>query len=96
MKALTLTDYINHKLKTDPEFAKYYAREQIINDVAEMIINARKTAKVSQARLAKKIGTTQSVISRLESGKTRFIPSLDTLARIASALKMKLQLHIVP
>ncbi len=94
MKALTLADYVSHKLETDTEFSKHYVREQIINDVAEMIVTARKKASVTQSGLAKKIGTTQSVISRIESGNTTFIPSLDTLARIASALKMKLQLRM--
>ncbi|MBP9726484.1 MAG: hypothetical protein KBD83_03330 [Gammaproteobacteria bacterium] len=42
MKALTLTDYVSHKLETDTEFSKHYMREQIINDVAEMIVTARK------------------------------------------------------
>ncbi len=94
MKALTLTDYINKKLKKDPEFAAHYAREQIINNIAEMIVHARKTAHLTQSGLAKKIGTTQSVISRIESGSSAFIPSLETLVRIALALNMKLQLRL--
>ena len=94
MKALTLTDYVDKKLKTDPEFAEHYAREQIINNIAEMIVDARKTVHLTQSELAKKIGTTQSVISRIESGNSVFIPSLETLVRIAAALNMKLQLQM--
>ncbi|MCW5590328.1 MAG: helix-turn-helix transcriptional regulator [Legionellales bacterium] len=94
MKALTLTDYIDKKLKTDSEFAEYYAREQIINNIAEMIVEARKTVHLTQSELAKKIGTSQSVISRIESGNSAFIPSLETLVRIAAALDMKLQLQM--
>ena len=94
MKALTLTDYVDKQLKTDPEFAKHYAREQIINNSAKMIVDARKTAHLTQSELAEKVGTTQSVISRIESGNSMFIPSLETLVRISAALNMKLQLQM--
>ena len=94
MKVLTLTDYIDKKLKTDTDFSKHYAREQLINNIAEMIVNARKNVHLTQSELAKKVGTTQSVISRIESGNSAFIPSLETLVRIAAAINMKLQLRM--
>lgn len=94
MKALTLTEFIKHELETDPEFAECYARTQIIHDISIMIYNARKAAKVTQTKLAKKVGTTQSVVSRIESGTTKYIPSLETLAKIAKALNMHLQLSM--
>jgi len=96
MKALTLTDYINKKLQSDEQFVKHYAREQIINNIAEMIVDARKTTHLTQSELAQKVGTTQSVISRIESGDSAWIPSLETLFRIASALNMKLKLQLMP
>jgi len=94
MKALTLTNYITKEKKSDKEFAEHYAREEIINNIAIMIVEARKTAHVTQSELAKKIGTKQSVISRIESGNSAYIPSLDTLVKIANALNMKLQLDL--
>jgi len=94
MKALTLTDYVDKKLKSDKQFAEHYVREQIINNIAEMIVEARKTAHLTQSELAIKVGTTQSVISRIESGNSVWIPSLETLVRISSALNMKLQLQL--
>lgn len=95
MKALTLTDYIDKKLKSDEKFAECYAREQIINNIAEMIVEARKNGHLTQAELAKRIGTTQSVVSRIESGSSAWVPSLDTLIKIAAALHMKLKLQLV-
>jgi DNA-binding XRE family transcriptional regulator len=42
--------------------------------VASLLIDARTRAKLSQAELAKKMGTSQSTIARLESGSA--MPSL--------------------
>jgi ribosome-binding protein aMBF1 (putative translation factor) len=94
MKALTLTDYIDKKLASDEEFAECYAREQIINDIAEMLVEARKKARLTQLELAEKIGTSQSVISRIENGSSTYIPSLETLVRVSFALNLKLQLRL--
>ena len=41
MKALTLTDYVDKKLKSDQAFSEHYTREKIINNIAEMIVEAR-------------------------------------------------------
>jgi len=53
--------------------------------LGQLIYDLRTAAELSQAALAKRMGTTQSVISRLEEGggaRNR----LDTLARVAEAL----------
>src|SRR5688572_8859535 len=54
-------------------------------DLGRLIYDLRTGAGLSQRELAERMGTTQSVISRLEEGggaKNR----LDTLARVATAL----------
>lgn len=63
------------------------ARASIEQDLAlgQLIYDLRTRAGLSQRALADRMGTTQSVISRLEEGggaKNR----LDTLARVATAL----------
>ena len=63
------------------------ARLGIEQDLAlgQLIYDLRTQASLSQRELAERMGTTQSVISRLEEGggaRNR----LDTLARVASAL----------
>lgn len=53
--------------------------------MGQLIYDLRTEAKLSQRELAERMGTTQSVISRLEEGggaRNR----LDTLARVATAL----------
>jgi len=63
------------------------SRAEVEQDFAlgQLIYDLRTRAGLSQRELAKRIGTTQSVISRLEEGggaRNR----LDTLARVATAL----------
>jgi len=58
-------------------------------------LKARASAGITQAEVAERIGTTQSAIARLESGKGKHSPSLDTLHRYAHALGCRLELHLV-
>src|SRR5690606_15832492 len=53
----------------------------------------RTEARLSQAELAKRLGTTQSAIARLEGGGVS--PSLSTLRRYAEATGTKLQVSHV-
>lgn len=53
--------------------------------LAQMIYDLRTEAKLSQRELATRMGTTQSVISRLEEGGGTG-NRVDTLARVATAL----------
>ena len=62
--------------------------------LASMLIEARVNAHLSQADLAKRMGTSQSTIARLESGAAK--PSLSTLRRFAKATGMKLNISLEP
>jgi ribosome-binding protein aMBF1 (putative translation factor) len=53
--------------------------------LGELIYKLRTSERLSQRELADRMGTTQSVISRLEEGGGGR-PRLDTLARVATAL----------
>jgi transcriptional regulator with XRE-family HTH domain len=57
--------------------------------LGELIYELRTGAGLSQRELAERMGTTQSVISRLEEGGSGR-PRLDTLARVAAALERHL------
>lgn len=61
-------------------------------EVASQMIEARLKRKMSQEELAKKAGTGQAVISRLEGMNAS--PSLSLLKRIAEALEIKMSLTI--
>ena len=64
-------------------------------DIAAQIYELRQQAKLTQKQLAELIGTTQSVISRLEDADYKG-HSLEMLRRIAQSLHCKLQVQIVP
>jgi ribosome-binding protein aMBF1 (putative translation factor) len=71
-------------------------RESSINAQVSMIIyDIRKQAGLTQSQLAEAIGTTQSVIARLEDADYEG-HSLSMLTRIASALNQKLEIKMSP
>lgn len=69
--------------------------ERVHAQVARTIYGLRKQAGLTQKELAKLIGTTQSVISRLEDADYAG-HSLSMLSRIATALKQRLVFSVVP
>ncbi len=58
-------------------------------------LKARAAAGVTQAEVAERIGTTQSAIARLESGKGKHSPSIATLQKYAHALGCRLELRLI-
>ena len=64
----------------EPEFA-----------LARELIGARSKAKLSQAQVAKRMGTSQSAVARIESGRT---PSLTSLRRYAKAVGRKVEIRL--
>ncbi|MGE5839816.1 MAG: helix-turn-helix domain-containing protein [Deltaproteobacteria bacterium] len=58
-------------------------------------LKARAAAGMSQAEIAERMGTTQSAIARLESGRGKHSPSLATLRRYARALGYRVDLRLV-
>ena len=70
-------------------------QEQANLDMARKIYELRTKAKLSQAELARKVGTTQSVISRLEDADYDG-HSLEMLRRIASALEKRIEIRFLP
>ena len=63
-------------------------------DMARQLIQARTRADLTQTEVAQRMGTTQSVVARLESGKRP--PSLRTVQRYARAVGGRVVLRIEP
>lgn len=57
---------------------------------AQVLLDARKQAGLTQAELARRIGSDKGYISRLERGLT--IPTISTFYRIAAAMGLSVQL----
>jgi ribosome-binding protein aMBF1 (putative translation factor) len=83
---------LKKRLMEDPEFRREYAEADAEYAVIEALIRARVAAKLSQAELARRLGTTQSAIARLEGGGVS--PSLSTLRRFAEATGSRLKVTI--
>jgi len=60
--------------------------------VAEMVYQARSAAGLTQAALAERIGSRQSVISAIENGAQ--MPTIPTLRRIARAVDRQLNIEL--
>ena len=75
---------LKSELMTDEAFKKEYeSLEQEFNFAAKMI-EARLQERLSQEQVASRMGTTQSVVARIESGRP--LPSMRTLMRYAAAV----------
>ena len=84
--------YLKAKLK-DPEFKRLYDEEGNKLEIAYKIHQLRRSQGISQLQLAKKLGTTQSNVARLEAGQQNF--TTDTLQKIATAFKRDLRIEFV-
>jgi len=58
-------------------------------------LKARSEQGLTQAQVAEKIGTTQSAVARMESGRGKHSPSLATLSKYAEALGCRLEVKLI-
>ena len=94
-KRKTLMDEFREELKGDQELNQLYQRELAKLKLANQILAARQHARLSQAALAKRIGTQQTGVARMENaGYASF--TVTTLAKIAAATGSTLEVRIVP
>ena len=78
-----------------PERQRVLDEARADDEVARKIYELRKKAGLTQAQLAKMIGTTASVISRLEDADYEG-HSLAMLRRIAAALNKRVEIRFAP
>ncbi|MFH1561163.1 MAG: helix-turn-helix transcriptional regulator [Patescibacteria group bacterium] len=90
MKDTSLDNYLKKQLR-DPGFKKEWDKSEAAYQVTKALIEARLRNKLSQRQLAKRAGTTQAVISRIENMTVS--PSVNLLQRIANSLGRKLELR---
>jgi ribosome-binding protein aMBF1 (putative translation factor) len=79
---------LKKELFKNKKFKKYFEQHRTSYEISVAIMSARISKGISQAELAKKIGTKQPSIARLERGS--YLPSLRFLKKIEEALRVKL------
>ena len=67
-------------------------RNHARQEIAAQLRQVRKEQGMTQERLAEKVGTRKSNISRLESG--RYNPSLDFLEKVAGGLGREIEVQV--
>lgn len=92
MKYPSFDDYLQEQLK-DPEFKAEWDKSEAAYQITRELIKARIEKNLSQRELAKTIGTTQAVISRIENMTVS--PTVSTLQRFAHSLGKKLEIKFV-
>ena len=78
----------------DPEYRQAYDALEPEFELARSLIQVRIRAGLTQAQLAERMNTTQSVVARLESGHAH--PSTKTLERAAHSTGTRLRIHFEP
>jgi ribosome-binding protein aMBF1 (putative translation factor) len=78
----------------EPKYRKAYQSLEDEFAVARAVIAARNRAGLTQTELARKMGTTQPVVARMESGRVQ--PSLQSLQRLAKATGSRLMIRFEP
>ena len=91
MKLLSFDQYFKDSLK-DPEFKELWEKAEPKYQLSRQIIKKRLEKKMSQQELAKKSGTTQAIISKIENAS--FNPTINLLERISLGLGSKLTFSI--
>jgi len=82
------------KALQDEEVRKEYNALKPLFAIKKQLVAARIAKGLTQDEIAKKIGTSKSNISRLESLNNNYMPNLATLMKYAEALGMRLDIGL--
>jgi ribosome-binding protein aMBF1 (putative translation factor) len=85
------------KMLADPEIKTEYDRLEPEFMLLDELLRARKDAGLSQAEIARRMGTKPPAISRLMASvaSERHSPSIATLRKYAAACGLRLEIHMV-
>ena len=75
------TEGTPERIKAEEDALSFYS--------GQILLDARKEAKITQAELAKRINSTKSYISKVENGLV--VPSVGAFYRIINALGMRVE-----
>lgn len=84
--------HLNESLQNE-DFKTAYEQKELRFKIIDILVGLRLQYKLTQAELAKKLGTTQTVISRIENGSVNV--GIDFLQKLANAFNKKIELNMV-
>ena len=85
---------LKRELLANPEVQAAYETQGNEFSIVRELISARMRAGLTQGQIAERMGTTQSVVARLEGGKRT--PSMSTVQRYAQAAGCKAVFRLEP
>ena len=91
---MALVSDMHKRWMKEPKYKKAYDALEDEFVLASAVMDVRNRAGLTQEELARKMGTTQPVVARLESGRSR--PSMRTLERLADATGSRLLIRFEP
>ena len=83
---------LRQNLLTDPEVKAEYDRLGPIFAVVGEMIEARQAAGLTQTQIATRMGTSQSVVARLENA--HHMPTFEMISRYAAAIGRRLDIRL--
>lgn len=91
---LESSDRVLARQLRDPAFRAEWERTAVARAVATRVVAYRAEHAITQTELARRLGMKQPAVARLEAGEHN--PSLETLARLSSALGIDFHIHVTP
>ena len=85
------TQHLNESLK-DPQFKEEFEQKELRYKIVDILVSIRVQYKLTQSELAKKLGTTQTVISRIENGSVNI--GIDFLQKLAKTFDKKIDIKV--
>lgn len=82
----THEEFVQELIDSRPGFAEEYEKLRATRAFRVALIQARQDAGMTQTELARRIGTYQPVIARLEAGERS--PTIETMSKIAKVLNV--------
>ena len=84
--------HLNESLKNS-DFKTAYEQKELRFKIIDILLSLRLQYKLTQGELAKKLGTTQTVISRIENGSVNV--GIDFLQKLGNAFNKKIEITVV-
>ncbi len=84
--------HLNESLQNE-DFKTAYEQKELRFKIIDILVSLRLQYKLTQGELAKKLGTTQTVISRIENGSVNV--GIDFLQKLGNAFNKKIEINVV-